>query len=117
MQHNRPGTNNPINPLQKVAALTVKRDEDRLMNTKHETVLPVVASLSFQKSTHMEGRAVDKAGDPVTIRFSMAVRQALLQLTAAFAEGAPSSGTLMVSEVAHQMPLAKAKKVTIDATR
>jgi hypothetical protein len=55
MQRKKPGINNPVNPLQRVAALNITRDETRIKKTKTESILPVVASLNFQKSTHMEG--------------------------------------------------------------
>jgi hypothetical protein len=71
----------------------------------------VVASLNFQKSTHMEGPAVDDAGEPVTVRFTMAIRQAQLQLVAGFVKGGPDGVSLSITEVAHQQPLDKQTKV------
>ena len=64
MQDNKAGTNNPINPLAKVAALTIRRDENRLKKKHNELTIPVIATLNFQKSVHLQGQAKDNEATP-----------------------------------------------------
>ena len=104
MRRTPPGTNNPSNPLNKVAALQLDREE--LPKGK----IRVKAKLSFKRSDDMRGEAEREGSGTVTVSFSLAVRRATMQLRFAYCDP-PKASSLTVSEIAHLHPLVAKQKV------
>lgn len=105
MKRNDPLSNNPTNPLEKVAALTINRGTEQTKRPANITTVPVQARLNFKKSRHLTGRAKDRQGHPINISFSMAISNAHFELFASFADESPIHGQLTLSKLAHEVAL------------
>lgn len=68
MRSQTPESNNPANPLDKVAALTIERVYPVETQTNKFRVL---ARLNFKKSADMRGHAKTTDGTPVTVSFTL----------------------------------------------
>jgi hypothetical protein len=78
MKHQPPSSNNPANPLFKVAALTLDKEYD---NLGPNAVIRVIASLNFKRSDDLRGKASTINGEDITVCFSLTVQRASFELT------------------------------------
>lgn len=113
MKKNPPGSNNPTNPLHKVAALTLVRGETKRTKSKPSAKTPVKVSLNFASSDQMTGEARDLNGQKVAISFSLAIRKATLDLRASFVDSPKdASAKLSFEAIAHQTSLVRPTKIS-----
>lgn len=111
MRKNPPGSNNPINPLYKVATLQLDRQDW----TKDKA--RVIAKLQFKSSNDMRGEAQTRGGEPVTISFALAVHRAILEISFRFSQNFPPGASLSASQVAHLHPLIASRSTREKDTR
>lgn len=117
MQKKSPQSNNPVNPLNKVAALTLEREETLAEQTPSGLKVPIRVRLSFNESRQMKGEARDTDKEKVVVSFSLAVRGATLDLTARFVDPTSQpSHKLSFRDIAHQAAIVKPAKVRGTAT-
>src|SRR5262245_30270257 len=90
-------TNNPSNPLYKVASLEIKRKNERTGQRKRS--LDVHATLNFKKSHDVGGSTTDSRGREVAVTFTMAIRRGALEVSASLGEAAQAYN-LSISNVA-----------------
>ena len=89
MQRQPPQSNNPANPLFKVAALEIDRinlDPGPPLSARVQT------SLNFKKSNDLRGYARTNQGDPVTCCFTLSIRRASFELRFSFPESRQRTG-------------------------
>lgn len=98
VQNQPPDSNNPSNPLLKVAALTLDKayaQEDPTSKTR------VLVTLNFKRSSDMRGQTVTRSGDDVTVCFSLAIKRASLELRFYFEDAKAQHAAVKIERVAH----------------
>src|ERR1043165_4608550 len=111
MQHQPPDSNNPSNPLLKIAALALNKEYKSLPPTP---IVRLVASLNLKGSNDLRGTAKSEDGLDITVSFSLALRRANLQIHCSL-EG--SGGTITISKVAFSAPMGVWQRVKNSVTR
>src|SRR4051812_45755905 len=81
MRHQPRDNNNPANPLFKVAALEIKRVNERV--GKQRSCF-VAATLNFKKSSDLRGHTQDESGRGITVNFTLAIKRATFEMRFAF---------------------------------
>jgi hypothetical protein len=110
----RGGNNNPINPISKVAALTI--DRGNLKTKAHgSSEVPVIVSLTFNRRKDMTGIARTKDGQTATVKFSLMVTHAAFDLRARFADDALPGPALRFTDLAHIGPAAVVTKKSMES--
>lgn len=109
MDKKRAGHNNPINPLSRVASLSVERGDETRINTE----LPINVTLNFNRRRDISGTAVSKAGATVTITFNLGIARASLDLEAYLADGVKDGASIRLADVAHMSAIATNTKTKI----
>lgn len=77
MQKQPHSSNNPANPLMKVAALNISRAHE---TRKKYASCKISITLNFKKSSDLRGTTVDKLGKQITVNFTLAVKKATLEM-------------------------------------
>ena len=95
MQKQRRDSNNPANPLIKVAALEIRRTNERI-STQASCYASI--KLNFKKSKDIVGYTKDKLGQTITVNFTLSIKKATLQVTFQF-EDSEDSKHLSISKV------------------
>lgn len=108
MQYQRPDSNNPANPLIKVAALTLNKVYVGAAPSKQ---VRIEASLNFKRSNDLRGQATTQQGEDVTVSFSLALKRASFELTVWSEDGAPAGSSVELRKVAFMSALSVKDKV------
>src|SRR5262245_58092063 len=74
-------TNNPANPLIKVAALEIRRANEKAGRRQS---CDVSVTLNFKKSADMRGSTIDRRGAEITVNFTLEIRRATLEISFLF---------------------------------
>jgi hypothetical protein len=99
MDKRRSGNNNPVNPISKVAALQIERDDSHKSTAKGSET-PLSVNLTFNSRRDMTGVAVSEAGIPVTVTFSLGIKKAALDLEVSLVDCASADGKVRFTDVA-----------------
>ena len=107
MQKQPANRNNPANPLVKVASLDIERvkkslDEERVM-----------IHASFKRSENIQGFTKNRAGEEVTLNFSLSLTRANVHLRFSTDNGGSAKGFLRISKVAFESPLPSKSRYSI----
>jgi hypothetical protein len=99
MDQHRSGNNNPVNPISKVAALQIERDDSHKA-TANGIETPLAVNLTFNLRRDMTGVAVSEAGVPVTVTFSLGIKRAALVLEVSLVDCVNTDGKIRFSNIA-----------------
>lgn len=108
MRFQPPSSNNPSNPLAKVATLTLDRE---YVSLSAKNTAKVLVSLSFKRSRDLKGTTQSNVGEDITVCFTMAVRRAVLELSVSGNDG-ERIGNLHLSNVAFHSEFLSSDRVS-----
>jgi hypothetical protein len=107
MQIQPPSSNNPANPLMKVAALTIDK---KYVTTKPVSKARVQVTLNFKHSNDLRGVAKSTVGEEITVCFSLGIQRASLELRFYF-DGFKATEPVDLEKIAYLAPLEIRDKV------
>jgi hypothetical protein len=110
MKYQSPDSNNPSNPLIKVAALTLDKEYAKVGK---DALIKVQATLNFKQSSDLSGTAETKDGEDVTVCFSLAIRRASFEVSFQMDDGQVVPAELFeLIDVAFHSPLQLTTRIT-----
>jgi hypothetical protein len=109
MQKQSGDSNNPANPLLKVAALDIKRSHER---RDKRASCRVHINLNFKKSSDIRGNTTNEFNENITVNFTLSIKKATFELNFVF-ENRKDNRLVHVSKVAFIEGLSTSQRVDL----
>ncbi|MGX7709530.1 hypothetical protein [Methylobacterium sp. Gmos1] len=108
MKYQSPDSNNPANPLNKVASLTVDKEQS-IQNNK--SCVKIKVNLNFKFSSDLKGLAMTTDGEKISVCFSLGIEKATFSIDFHAENHTTSERLVDITQIYHQKPLGVSEKI------